>query len=240
LWGKAQKVGLRRKKVIIEAKEMIFMLKGLAFRKKESVFRRFEMIKQKFNGRGRGFQIFLEYFEETWMDGVFEIKDWSYYDKINDFEDLAITNNGLESFHQMIKSQLRRIQPSLPGLVDILARVEMLKKTDYDSEKINGDPQFNRCWPSSRIFKELYIKETDPDISQTLFPETQDPKNQTPDKFEPSEPPLPIYNSPETPASDQIQEIEMLFDEFLEEISLPRTDVGQMKMHKMMKEGKAE
>ena len=57
--------------------------------------------------------MFLEYFEVTWMDGRFQIKDWNYHSKISEFEDLAITNNGLESFHQMIKSQLKRITPSL-------------------------------------------------------------------------------------------------------------------------------
>ena len=49
------------------------------------------------------------------MDGIYKIEDWNYYDKISQFEDLAVTNNGLESFHQMIKSQLRRIKPNFAG-----------------------------------------------------------------------------------------------------------------------------
>jgi len=72
------------------------------------------------------------------------INDWNYYEKINDFEDLAITNNGLESFHQIIKSQLKRITPSFKGFVEVLARAETLKKSDYDEDKVNGDPQYNR------------------------------------------------------------------------------------------------
>ena len=106
------------------------------------------------------------------MDGVFKIKDWNYFEKINKFDELAITNNGLESFHQMIKSQLRRITPSFTGFIEVLGRVETLKKWDYDEGRENGDPQYNRCWPATKIMKELYCKEiTDrqKSISDTKF-----------------------------------------------------------------------
>ena len=92
------------------------------------------------------------------MDGIFQIKDWNYYDKLNEFEDLALTNNGLESFHQMIRSQLKRVNPSYTGFINVLWKVETMKKADYDSNKIKGDPQYNRCWPATTIFKELYAK----------------------------------------------------------------------------------
>ena len=98
----------------------MFSLKGLAFRPPASVYRRFENIKSRFLQHHQGLKGFLEYFESTWIDGMFKIKDWNYYDKIQQFEDLAVTNNGLESFHQIIKCQLRRIHPSLSGLIDIL------------------------------------------------------------------------------------------------------------------------
>jgi hypothetical protein len=140
-------------------KQLIFSLKALAFRPSNKVYRRFENLKKIYEIKGQSYKNYLEYFEHTWMDGIYKIKDWNYHDKLAEFEDLAMTNNGLESFHQMIRSQLRRINPSIAGFVEVLARVETLKKLDYDQDKIKGDPQYNRCWPATRIFRELYQKE---------------------------------------------------------------------------------
>ena len=90
---------------------------------------------------------------------MFKVKDWNYYEKVSKFEELALTNNGLESFHQMIKSQLRRITPSFTGFIEVLGRVETLRKCDYEQDRQSGDPQYNRCWPATKIMKELYCKE---------------------------------------------------------------------------------
>ena len=160
LWMHAGKFGLKKKNFLCLTKQLIFSLKSLAFRPPTKVYRRFEQLKNVYICKGTCYKNYLEYFEHTWMDGIFQIKDWNYYDKIAEFEDLAMTNNGLESFHQMIRSQLRRINPSIAGFVEVLARVETLKKSDYDQDKIKGDPQYNRCWPATRIFRELYYKES--------------------------------------------------------------------------------
>ncbi|CAI2383947.1 unnamed protein product [Moneuplotes crassus] len=160
LWMNAAKCGLRKKKFVCDTKQLVFSLKALAFRPPAKVYRRFEKIKGIYEQKGNCYKSFLEYFETTWMDGTFKINDWNYYEKINDFEDLAITNNGLESFHQIIKSQLRRITPSFKGFIEVLARAETLKKSDYDEDRINGDPQYNRCWPVTKIMRELYCKES--------------------------------------------------------------------------------
>ena len=159
LWMNAQKWGLRKKKLVIETKQLIFSLKSLAFRPPKRIYKRFEYLKSIYDSKGPNFKSFLEYFETTWMDGTFQIKDWNYHDKLSEFEDLAITNNGLESFHQIIKSQLRRITPSFKGFLEVLSRAETLKKADYDEDRVNGDPQYNRCWPITKILKELYVKQ---------------------------------------------------------------------------------
>lgn len=138
-------------------KQLIFSLKGLAFQRPETVFRNFVQIKTAYIKKSIVFTRFLEYFESTWMDGMFQVKDWNYFDKLSEFEDLALTNNGLESFHQMIKSQLKRVNPSYTGFVNVLCKVETMKKADYESNKIKGDPQYNRCWPATTILKELYF-----------------------------------------------------------------------------------
>ena len=151
--------GLRKKLYLKETKQLIFSLKALAFRPPSKVFKRFEILKTKYSTKNNSFIRFFEYFEHTWMDGVFKIKDWNYFEKINKFEELAITNNGLESFHQMIKSQLRRITPSFTGFIEVLGRVETLKKWDYDEDRESGDPQYNRWWPATKIMKELYWRE---------------------------------------------------------------------------------
>ena len=77
---------------------------------------------------------------------------------------MAITNNGLESFHQMIKSQLKRNTPSFVGFVSVLSRVEAMKKQQYEEDRIKGDPQYNRWWPATAIFRELYAKRLDDQI----------------------------------------------------------------------------
>ena len=159
LWMNAQKWGLRKKKFVAETKQLIFSLKALAFRHPTKVYSRFQKLKNEYMIRGVSFKSFLEYFDTIWMDGTFQIKDWNYHDKLSEFEDLAITNNGLESFHQIIKSQLRRITPSFSGFIEVISRAETLKKADYDEDRVNGDPQYNRCWPVTKIFKELYVKE---------------------------------------------------------------------------------
>ncbi|CAI2384620.1 unnamed protein product [Moneuplotes crassus] len=158
LWMNAAKHGLKKRNVLSQTKQLMFSLKALAFRPPEKVYRRFELIRDNYSQKSNSFKSFLEYFEHTWMDRTFKIKDWNYYEKLSNFEELALTNNGLESFHQMIRSQLRRTKPALSGFVDVLGRVELMKKTDYEEDKIKGDPQYNRCWPSSVIFKELYTK----------------------------------------------------------------------------------
>ena len=158
LWMNAQLCGLRKKIIVGETKQLIFSLKALAFRPQNRVYSRFKRIKALYEFRHPWFRSFLEYFESTWMDGKFQIKDWNYNTKITKFEDLAITNNGLESFHQIIKSQLRRSTPSFRGFLEVLWRAETLKKADYDEDKLNGDPQYNRWWPITKILKELYVK----------------------------------------------------------------------------------
>ena len=138
------KYGLKKNKTLVYSKQLIFSLKALAFKPPSKVYLCFERLKSKYKNYSQGFANFLEYFEYTWMNGMFQIKDWNYHDKINQFEDLAVTNNGLESFHQMIRSQLRRNKPSQHGLFDVLSRVELIKQIDYESDKVKGDPTFNR------------------------------------------------------------------------------------------------
>ncbi|CAI2385595.1 unnamed protein product [Moneuplotes crassus] len=159
LWVNAGICGLRKKYYLKDTKQLIFSLKALAFRPPETVYKRFELLKLKYGSKNNSFTRYFEYFEHTWMDNVFKIKDWNYFDKLNRFEELAITNNGLESFHQMIKSQLRRITPSFTGFIEVIARVETLRKCDYDEDRQSGDPQYNRCWPATKIMNELYCKE---------------------------------------------------------------------------------
>ena len=157
LWLNAQKCGLRKKKIVADTKQLIFSLKALAFRPTEKVYKRFQKLKEEYSLKGIIFKSFLEYFETVWMDGTFQIKDWNYHDKLSEFDDLAITNNGLESFHQIIKSQLRRITPSFSGFLEVISRAETLKKADYDEDRVKGDSQYNRWWPVTKIFQELYV-----------------------------------------------------------------------------------
>ena len=255
LWNNAGKWSLKKSRILVLTKQLIFSLKGLAFRPPNKVYRRFEFIKNKFLEKGNWFKQFLEYFESTWMDGTFQIKDWNYYDKLNEFEDLALTNNGLESFHQMIRSQLRRSQPNLFYLVDLLGRVETMKKAAYDEDKIKGDPQFNRCWPASKIFRELYSKEFKEWIKNELSEsasqntvaswniEQQDEDfkeefNWYPDYGEMELESLKKNNNPEYSAkkSNLEKEILVLFYEFDEENKLPQTDKGIQVNSKQRKE----
>ena len=157
LWTNSGKWGLRKRQLVPLTKQLIFSIKGLAFRRPETVYKKFEQIKNAYIKKSTVFTQFLEYFESTWMDGIFQIKDWNYFDKLSEFEDLALTNNGLESFHQMIKSQLKRVNPSYTGFVNVLCKVETMKKADYENNKIKGDPQYNRCWPATTILKEIYF-----------------------------------------------------------------------------------
>ena len=160
LWNNAQRCGLQKRKLVPETKQLIFSLKSLAFKPPTRVLSNFQHIQKIYSKRGICFNSFLEYFETTWIDGTFQIKDWNYHEKLSEFEDLAITNNGLESFHQIIRSQLKRVTPSFRGFIEVISRAETLKKADYDEDRINGDPQYNRCWPVTKILKELYAKES--------------------------------------------------------------------------------
>ncbi|CAI2384381.1 unnamed protein product [Moneuplotes crassus] len=244
LWTNGAKCGLRKTNMLPLTKQLMFSLKGLAFRRSASVYRRFEWLKENCIKKCSNFKAFFEYFEHTWMDGIFKIQDWNYHDKIQHFEDLAVTNNGLESFHQMIKSQLRRIKPNFAGLVDILCQVEMLKKQAYDEDKINGNQEFNRCWPSSTIFRELYSKEKaneeaeeDKDHSKESASELLN-KNPCPDyglkdleqlkKKNPN-----LYKEK---LKSQERDINFLFEDFDEEASLLKTDLGMIKYNKLTKE----
>ncbi|CAI2384902.1 unnamed protein product [Moneuplotes crassus] len=177
LWTNAGKCGLRKRKILKLTKQLIFSLKALAFRKPGSVIRKFITIKDWYSTKGSCFVSFLEYFENTWIDGQFKIKDWNYYDKLQIFNDLSLTNNGLESFHQMIKSQLRKSTPSFAGFLSVLTKVEAMKKSHYDEDKINGDPQYNRCWPTTEILKQLYSSRQ----SEDPFPLSPSPSS-TPSK----------------------------------------------------------
>jgi hypothetical protein len=163
LWMNASKWGLRKRNSLSQTKELIFSLKALAFRLPETVFKHFERIKNKYFRASQAFATYLEYFEATWMDGEYKINDWNYHDKLSQFEELSLTNNGLESFHQMIHSQLKRNTPSFKGFIAVLGKVEAMKKLHYDSDKIKGDPQYNRLWPIATIFRELYVNKPSDD-----------------------------------------------------------------------------
>jgi hypothetical protein len=156
LWMEASRWGMKKRSLLKDSKMLLFQIKKLAFLPKESVFKRFLLIKDQWANKAQPFLKFLEYFEAIWLDGRYKIEDWNYYDKLAEFEDLALTNNGLESFHSSIKSQLHRVTPNLPGFLETLKRVEAIKKADYESDHITGDAQFNRWWPATKIMRELY------------------------------------------------------------------------------------
>jgi hypothetical protein len=240
LWMNAAQWGLRKKFYLKDTKQLIFSLKALAFRPPDKIFRRFEQLKIKYAQKNSSFMKFFEYFEHTWMDGIFKIKDWNYYDKIEKFEELAITNNGLESFHQMIKSQLRRTTPSFTGFIEVLGRVETLRKCDYDEDRISGDPQYNRWWPATRIMKELYCKE----ISNRKKSKKED-KNEP--VVEDDENEFPSYvdyqGNPKDPSEKNRveylkleREVNLLFEEFEEDNNSFQRDSRKRKAEKAWRE----
>ena len=241
LWMNAQKCGLRKKKLVAETKQLIFSLKALAFRPKSKVYKRFQKIKELYENKGSHFKSFLEYFEITWMDGTFQIKDWNYYDKISDFDDLAITNNGLESFHQIIKSQLRRITPSFKGFTQVLSRAETLKKADYDEDRVNGDPQYNRWWPVTKILKELYVKQQANNCDLESSEKQNEDINPLFDDSVSDLSKLKEANHEEYLAQVKWleREVDFLFEEFDDENQTLQQDSKLLKRHKTMMELKS-
>ena len=207
LWMEASRCGMKKRSLLPESKVLLFKLKKLAFIPKEKVIQSFMKIKDEYRHRHSYFIRFLEYFESTWIDGLYKISDWNYFDKLSEFEDLALTNNGLESFHQWIKTQLSRTQPNLPGFVETLKRVETLKKNDFDSDRIWGDPQYNRWWPATKIMRELYSK-IDANSGEEIPEKKRDAKDWSKEDEEEK------YIEENEESNHLWNEIEYLFNEF--------------------------
>ena len=108
----------------------------------------------------------LDWFHETWISGkVFKLSHWNYHEKIDKVPELVISNNGLEGWHQMVKSQLDRIEPSFPAFLDVLRICEAVKKWEWDGKASEG---LQKLWPSSGIMREAYHKCIKPENRATL------------------------------------------------------------------------
>ena len=130
-----------------------------------------------------------------------------------------------------------------------------MKKAAYDEDKVKGDPAFNRCWPASKIFRELYSKEMNQfqvnelkenssqntNISNSKEIQSEDFKqefNWYPDYGELELESLKRRQSSEYSLikSNLEKEIIVLFNEFDEENILPQADKGIQQGSKQRKE----
>ena len=89
---------------------MILNLKLLCFLDPPDIKNRLTKINSEFSHINEKFRAFLEYFEKTWISGVFDIRDWNYslaiVEKDDDIEiskTLHFTNNSVEGANSLIK-----------------------------------------------------------------------------------------------------------------------------------------
>ena len=112
-WGNAN--GLRNQDVKSKTKDLILNLKALPFNKREDVNVRYANIKNHFEKEYPSiFTKFFSYFEDTWLNGIFEKELWNYAkflirkdDKVFISKDVFFTNNCVESINRTLNMHLK-------------------------------------------------------------------------------------------------------------------------------------
>ena len=78
-WRKANKLGLRKNEHAKNSKNMILNIKILPFLPLQEVDDHFNMISEEYEGEGRAFKEFLDYFIRNWLKGNKYPKEiWNY------------------------------------------------------------------------------------------------------------------------------------------------------------------
>ena len=107
--------GLKENKSLDSCNNMIINLKLLSFFETSEVKEYFKRIKENFNDIDEKFEIFLDYFENTWLSGgVFDIQQWNYSSAVLEEEEgdikindrLHFTNNSVEGLNSIINRLL--------------------------------------------------------------------------------------------------------------------------------------
>lgn len=136
-----KKLGLTGRKYKSTAYEVLSLLTLLAWvpiNKVKIIFK--DITKQK---RFQGFLDFFNYFEDTWLDGIYEIKLWNIEDKIKNspdyFKHMHHSNNAIESFHFLLNFVLLKSpKPTIKEFVDALAYLENRKMNEVKKKSVKG------------------------------------------------------------------------------------------------------
>lgn len=94
---------------------MILNLKLLCFLDPSEIKPHFSKINSEFHDINDKFASFLEYFDKTWISGIFDLKDWNYSLAIVEngidiglSQTLHFTNNAVEGANSLINSLLNK------------------------------------------------------------------------------------------------------------------------------------
>lgn len=69
---------------------------------------------------------FLEYFTQTWLEGLFPVKYWNHYETIG-----PKTNNHVEGYHNKLNKAMDTNKPNIFRAIACFKREEMLASVDY-------------------------------------------------------------------------------------------------------------
>ncbi len=64
---------------------------------------------------GKNVQVFINYFEKTWLNGNWSPKVWNYFDYIG-----RKTNNDLENFNKHANAEIHQAKPSIFKFINFL------------------------------------------------------------------------------------------------------------------------
>ncbi|CAI2384394.1 unnamed protein product [Moneuplotes crassus] len=132
LWRDVMEKGLNKPEYILSAKCMVMGLQALCFANKDEIISRFISLQEAYAEKSQLFDEFLTEFAAKCSDGCYQPHYWSYKGHEEDLEDLIASNNSIESFNHLIKTQLSTDRPNVAGFADVMSRVETLKSLNMN------------------------------------------------------------------------------------------------------------
>ncbi|CAI2384621.1 unnamed protein product [Moneuplotes crassus] len=176
LWIIAVKNDLNKPEIYSHCKKMIYRLLTLCFIARDNISKVYEEIKSQFSQKDPGFVSFFQWYEAMFMEqGLFPPRIWSFSHRTDQIEDFIMCNNGMETYQHYIQTQMKSEGLNFAAYTELMARIETLRKNDYEtcqtnviygenSQDLNSQKsqapkesfKGSRLWPSSRIMKFMH------------------------------------------------------------------------------------
>jgi hypothetical protein len=180
IWFDAIKKGLNNPEYINSTKSLLLGLQSLCFVPEGEMIDKFVLFQEGYSRKSKLFEEFLIEFTEKWTEGIYQPKYWSFCGLEDEIENLITANNSMEGFYHIIRTQLPTARPNVAAFVEVMSRVETLKKSEYESEyypeetqvSASSASQLSVIWETQPLKNLALNEETAPIKGEKIWPST--------------------------------------------------------------------